>query len=75
MLDMFAAQNAGADWRELEDNSTDDLGVDLERVLDELRQAGLGHVFRIDMTRPEFDIPVVCVMVPGLSLDKRLLHR
>jgi ribosomal protein S12 methylthiotransferase accessory factor len=74
MLDMFAPRPGGANWRDLEDRSSDDLRVDLDRVLGELQHAGMEHVFRVDMTRPELDIAVVRVIVPGLSLDKRLLH-
>lgn len=36
-------------------------------ILDQLRSAGLGEPVIVDLSKPEFDIPVVRVVVPGLE--------
>jgi ribosomal protein S12 methylthiotransferase accessory factor len=43
------------------------LEEDLERLLDAVRGVGLEHVIAVDLTRPEYGIPVVRVVVPGLE--------
>ncbi len=40
---------------------------DLALVLDRLRRSGLGEAVVVDLTRPEFGIPVVRIVVPGLE--------
>jgi ribosomal protein S12 methylthiotransferase accessory factor len=45
----------------------DDLGERLELVLGRLASAGLAHCFVVDLTRADLDVPVVRVLVPGLS--------
>src|SRR4029077_4939371 len=40
---------------------------DLYRLMQKLRAASLGRVIVIDLTRPEFRIPVVRVLIPGLE--------
>jgi ribosomal protein S12 methylthiotransferase accessory factor len=37
--------------------------------LDKVKAAGVPHVCVADLTKPEFGIPVVRLMVPGLELD------
>jgi len=39
---------------------------DLATTLDLLRAAGFPHVIAVDHTKPEFGIPVVAVVVPGM---------
>jgi ribosomal protein S12 methylthiotransferase accessory factor len=46
---------------------SDDLREDLRYVLERLKRAGAAQVIAVDLTRPEFDIPVVRVRVPGLT--------
>ena len=36
--------------------------------LDHLRRAGLDRVIVIDLARPEFGLPVVRVVIPGLEM-------
>jgi ribosomal protein S12 methylthiotransferase accessory factor len=36
-------------------------------ILGKLRGAGLVHAWVVDLTKPEFDIPVARVVVPGLE--------
>jgi ribosomal protein S12 methylthiotransferase accessory factor len=40
---------------------------DLACILRSLRAAGMGQAFVVDLTRPEFGVPVVRVVVPGLE--------
>ena len=72
--DMYESLKPNTDWSELEDRASDDLSVDLETVLRDVRQAGVNQVFRVDMTRPEFEIPVVRILVPGTSLPSQMVH-
>ncbi|OGQ85135.1 MAG: hypothetical protein A2289_10465 [Deltaproteobacteria bacterium RIFOXYA12_FULL_58_15] len=60
-------------WQQFEDRSTDNLENDLDLILGDLRAAGMEHVYRVDLTRSEFEIPVARVIVPGLGVDPRLL--
>lgn len=57
---VFAAAPNGA---------TDDLVGDLRWALDRLTAAGIERVVAVDLTRPEFDIPVVRLVIPGLEWD------
>ena len=40
---------------------------DLDVALARLSRAGFGHVAYVDLTRPEFAIPVARVIIPGLE--------
>jgi ribosomal protein S12 methylthiotransferase accessory factor len=46
-----------------------DFDSDLALLLDKVKAAGVPHVCVADLTKPEFGIPVVRLMVPGLELD------
>jgi len=58
-------------WEEIASRDTEDLDRDLERVLEELGAAGFDEAYRVDLTRPPFEVPVVKVLVPGLRMDRR----
>jgi ribosomal protein S12 methylthiotransferase accessory factor len=45
----------------------DTLDEDVALILGKLRGAGLVHAWVVDLTKPEFDIPVARVVVPGLE--------
>jgi len=62
------------DWHGLDSRASDDLNADLATVLDGLNRAQVDKVFAVDLTRAELDIPVVRVLVPGLSFDERITH-
>ena len=49
----------------------DDLTGDLRRLLALLAAAGIERVVAVDLTRDEFAIPVVRVVIPGLEGDPR----
>lgn len=46
----------------------DDLGSGVQHVLERLEALGIA-VYWIDLTRPQFGVPVVRVLAPGLQLD------
>ena len=56
------------DFAEVPDYETLDLADDLEFILRQLRTAGFEQVFAADLTRPDLGVPVVRVVVPGLSI-------
>ena len=45
----------------------DTLDEDVAWELDRLRSAGIDRVVVVDLTRPEFGLPVVRVVIPGLE--------
>jgi ribosomal protein S12 methylthiotransferase accessory factor len=47
------------------------LGQDLRREVERLRSTGITRIIAIDLTRPDFGIPVVRVVIPGLEGDVR----
>jgi ribosomal protein S12 methylthiotransferase accessory factor len=61
----FEAQRGDLAWSAIVDHSSGDLAQDLSTVLGDLRTAGHGDVYRIDLTNPRFGIPVVKMLVPG----------
>jgi ribosomal protein S12 methylthiotransferase accessory factor len=68
----FERQRGDLAWSTIVDRSSGDLAQDLRTVLSDLRAAGHGEVYRIDLTNPRFGIPVVKMFVPGMV--QRLLH-
>ena len=44
-----------------------DLHSEVAWIVDRLRSAGIEEAVVVDLTRPEFDVPVVRVVVPGLE--------
>jgi ribosomal protein S12 methylthiotransferase accessory factor len=46
---------------------SDDFKTDIAYAENELKQAGLDHILVANLTRPELEIPVVRVIVPGLE--------
>ena len=56
-------------FAEIPDTIRRDFESDLALLLDKVRSAGARHVCVVDLTRAEFGIPVVRLMVPGLELD------
>ncbi len=60
------------DFRAVPDFVADDLGADLRFLLARLCAVGIGSVAAVDLTRPDFAIPVVKIVIPGL--EGRLGH-
>ena len=69
LLDALRQESAPHSFREVPSFAADDLGQDLRWELERLRAAGIGRVVTVDLTRPDFSIPVVRVVIPGLEGD------
>ena len=74
LLDALRQESAPDVFREVPSFNSDDLGRDLRWELEQLRAAGISRVIAVDLTRPEFVIPVVRVVIPGLEGDIRHPH-
>ena len=53
---------------DIPDGSTDDVLDDIEVVLGRLVEAGFDRVVAVDLTRPELDVPVVRMVIPGMEV-------
>jgi len=74
LLDALRRESEPHLFREVPSFAGDDLRRDLRWELERLRSAGITRVVAVDLTRPEFGIPVVRVVVPGLEGDIRHPH-
>ena len=74
LLDALRQEIEPDSFREVPTLAADDLGQDLCWELERLRAAGIGRVVAVDLTRPEFGVPVVRVVIPGLEGDIRHPH-
>jgi YcaO-like protein with predicted kinase domain len=68
---LFTGLVPDADFRDLADRSSSSLQDDLRHVLADLGTTPGRAVFRVDLTRAPFDLPVVKLLVPGLRLNRR----
>ncbi len=62
-----AGENAAGDFSALPSCASNSLDEDVERELGALSSAGISEVIAVDLTREEFGIPVVRMIVPGLE--------
>jgi ribosomal protein S12 methylthiotransferase accessory factor len=69
---LFDQLEGRVDWKALADRCWDDLLQDYRYIIAGLAGAGYENVFRVDLTRPPFDLPVVKVIVPRLQYNERL---
>ncbi|MBR1153715.1 YcaO-like family protein [Bradyrhizobium sp. JYMT SZCCT0428] len=69
---VFDRLKGTAAWGSFTDRSSDDLREDYRYVVGSLAEAGYRRMYRVDLTRPPFQIPVVKVLVPGLEFNERL---
>ena len=74
LLDALRRESEPHLFSEVPSFSADDLGRDLRWELERLRSAGITQVIVVDLARPEFAIPVVRVVIPGLEGDIRHPH-
>jgi len=56
------------DLSQMKNKSTSSFKDDLEISMEELKKTGIEEVLYVDLTRPEIDIPVVRVVIPGLEV-------
>jgi ribosomal protein S12 methylthiotransferase accessory factor len=69
---LFDQLDGLVDWKTLVDRCWDDLLQDYRYIIAGLAEAGYPNVFRVDLTRPPFHLPVVKVIVPLLEYNERL---
>jgi YcaO-like protein with predicted kinase domain len=74
LLDALRQESEPDSFREVPSFAADDLGQDLHWELECLRAADIGRVVAVNLTRPDFAIPVVRVVIPGLEGDIRHPH-
>lgn len=74
LLDALRREAMPHSFRTVPSFATDDLRRDLEWELECLRSAGFPRVVVVDLTRPDFSIPVVRVVIPGLEGDIKHPH-
>jgi YcaO-like protein with predicted kinase domain len=56
-----------ADFSQTGDFDSDSVEEDLATLLSKLQTAGISQVLRVDLHKPEFDIAVVRIVIPGLE--------
>ena len=71
LVDALARQSDPLSFDGIPDLAGDDLVLDLRGLLNRLGAAGIERVVAVDLTRPDFAIPVVRVVIPGLEGDPR----
>jgi len=69
LLDAVTQASRGHSLGDVPSFDSDDVTADLKWELERLRLIGIKRVIAVDLTRPEFGIPVVRVVVPGLEWD------
>jgi len=71
LLDALRQEAEPGSYREVPSFAADDLAKDLRSELERLQSVGIDRVVVIDLSRPEFAIPVVRVVIPGLEGDPK----
>ncbi|MBV9018141.1 MAG: YcaO-like family protein [Alphaproteobacteria bacterium] len=69
LLDALAAEATPVSFQNVPSFTADDLTDDLRWSLDRLHAVGMHRAIAVNLTRPEFEIPVVRLVVPGLEWD------
>jgi len=72
-FDFFDHLEARCRWETLRDMAKDDLLQDYAGILRDFSVNGYKNIFRVNMTRPPFDIPVAKVLVCGLKMNPNLV--
>ncbi|VEP18550.1 conserved hypothetical protein [Hyella patelloides LEGE 07179] len=68
----FDQIESSTNWQILSDMSGNDLIQDYIQILESLSLAGHNNIFRVNLTRPPFNIPVAKVFVPSLKMNHSL---
>lgn len=74
LLDALRQETALHEFGKIPSFAADDLDQDLSWELDRLRSAGFSRIVVVDLTRPDLEIPVVRVVIPGLEGDIKHPH-
>jgi ribosomal protein S12 methylthiotransferase accessory factor len=69
LLDALARETAPTPFAAVPNFVADDLAEDLHWALERLFASGIDRVIAVDLTRPDFMIPVVRLVIPGLEWD------
>jgi ribosomal protein S12 methylthiotransferase accessory factor len=69
LVDALARETAPVSFEATPSFAADDLAEDLRWALARLKAAGLERVVAVDLSRAEFAIPVVRLVIPGLEWD------
>jgi ribosomal protein S12 methylthiotransferase accessory factor len=69
LLDALCQEIAPHSFNDVPTLAADDLSQDLRWELEQLHSARFTRVVVVDLTRPDFGIPVVRVVIPGLEGD------
>ena len=64
---MMAGGNGARDFRRLASAELDSFEQDIQFLLDRLSQVGVQEVVTVDLSKPQVDIPVIRVVIPGLE--------
>ena len=64
----FGEGRGSVNLSDIPDGSTDDVLDDIEVVLGRLVDAGFDRVVAVDLTRPELEVPVVRMVIPGMEV-------
>ncbi len=64
----FGEGRGSVNLSDIPDGSTDDVLDDIEVVLSRLVDAGFDRVVAVDLTRPELEVPVVRMVIPGMEV-------
>jgi ribosomal protein S12 methylthiotransferase accessory factor len=69
LLDAVSRAADARAFRDVPSFDSDDVAIDLRWELERLRAIGIVRVIAVDLTREDFGIPVVRVVIPGLEWD------
>ena len=64
---MVGSENGGVDFKEIPDKQFKTFEEDVEWILAQLVNIGIEEIVCVDLSKPELDIPVVRVVIPGLE--------
>jgi YcaO-like protein with predicted kinase domain len=64
---LMDGHEVGVAFREVPTTEFDTIAEDLEQVVTRLATVGMNEIFVVDLTKQEYGIPVVRVVVPGLE--------
>lgn len=54
-------------FQDVQEFNAEDIGTDIDWMLGQLRRVGITQALLVDLTMPEYSLPVVRVVVPGLE--------
>jgi ribosomal protein S12 methylthiotransferase accessory factor len=69
LLDAVSQAAEAHSFGDVPNLDADDVTADLRWELERLREIGAERVIAVDLTRPDFGIPVVRMVIPGLEWD------